>query len=119
MSRSRYDLVSARLCWFIHQVDELAAELAEVLLRRSGRKTWTERTNPTEREPGPVRMFLERDLGGLVSYGVMKMQGTYKIANQHRVFDALLDPLLQSDRRMQRIIESLRQEIVEGASVEP
>ena len=44
----------------------------------------------------------------------MKMQGAYKIANQQRGFDTLLDPLIQSDQRLQRIIESLRLEIVES-----
>ncbi len=44
----------------------------------------------------------------------MKPRGAYKIANRRRVYDAFLDPLLRSDLRTQRLLESLRSEIVEG-----
>jgi hypothetical protein len=44
----------------------------------------------------------------------MKPRGSFKIANRGSAFDALLDPLGQRERRVQRIIASLRSEIVEG-----
>ena len=44
----------------------------------------------------------------------MKPRGTYKIANRGPALDALLDPILRSEMRSQRILQSLRDEIVEG-----
>ncbi len=44
----------------------------------------------------------------------MKPHGAYKIVNQHRVFDAFVDPVPTSDYRTQRILESLRSEILEA-----
>jgi hypothetical protein len=44
----------------------------------------------------------------------MKARGSYKIANRSRAFDGLIDPLGRSERRVQRILESLRTEILEG-----
>ena len=44
----------------------------------------------------------------------MKARGSYKIANRTRAFDGLIDPLGRSERRVQRILESLRTEILEG-----
>ncbi len=44
----------------------------------------------------------------------MRPRGTYKIASRNRAFDAYTDPSIRSTRRVQRIIESLRSEIVEG-----
>lgn len=44
----------------------------------------------------------------------MRPRGTFKIANRSGTFDAFLDPLLDSERRGQRILESLRNEIVLG-----
>jgi hypothetical protein len=44
----------------------------------------------------------------------MKARGSYKIANRARAFDGLIDPLGRSERRVQRILESLRSEILEG-----
>ncbi len=44
----------------------------------------------------------------------MKQRGAYKIASRHRAFDDYLDATLRSERRVQRIIESLRSEIVGG-----
>jgi hypothetical protein len=44
----------------------------------------------------------------------MKARGTYKIANRARGFEGMIDPLGRSERRVQRILESLRSEILEG-----
>jgi hypothetical protein len=44
----------------------------------------------------------------------MKQHGTYKITNRGRGTDGLLDPLSRSEIRSQRIIQSLREEILEG-----
>jgi hypothetical protein len=44
----------------------------------------------------------------------MKPRGTYKIANRGPALDALLDPIVRSEMRSQRILQSLRDEIVEG-----
>jgi hypothetical protein len=46
----------------------------------------------------------------------MRPRGTYKIANRGGALDAFLDPLLNSERRVQRILESLRSEIVEAGN---
>jgi hypothetical protein len=43
----------------------------------------------------------------------MKTRGSYKIANRTREFDGF-DPLGRSERRVQRILASLRNEILEG-----
>ncbi len=44
----------------------------------------------------------------------MKPRGSFKIANRGGAFDAFLDPLATSELRMQRILASLRNEIVEA-----
>lgn len=44
----------------------------------------------------------------------MTPRGAYKIASRNRSFEAVLDPTLRSERRVQRILSSLRNEIVEG-----
>ena len=44
----------------------------------------------------------------------MKPRGTFKIGNRNGAFDAHLDPIVRSDMRVQRILESLRNEIVES-----
>ena len=44
----------------------------------------------------------------------MKPRGTYKIANRGLALDALLDPIVRSEMRSQRILQSLRDEIVEA-----
>jgi hypothetical protein len=49
----------------------------------------------------------------------MSARGSFKIARRSGaagapVFDACLDPILSGDRRVRRILESLRSEIVEG-----
>jgi len=44
----------------------------------------------------------------------MKPRGTYKISNRKSGLHACLDPLLRSELRSQRILESLRNEIVES-----
>ncbi len=46
----------------------------------------------------------------------MKPHGTFKIANRSSAFDAYLDPLTRSDMRARRILESIRNEIVEGGA---
>lgn len=44
----------------------------------------------------------------------MKPRGTYKIVNRGGALDALIDPLTRSEMRSQRILRSLRDEIVGG-----
>jgi hypothetical protein len=44
----------------------------------------------------------------------MTPRGAYKIASRNRSVEAFLDPTLRSERRVQRILSSLRNEIVEG-----
>ena len=44
----------------------------------------------------------------------MKPRGTYKIANRELALDALLDPIVRSEMRSQRILQSLRDEIVDA-----
>ena len=44
----------------------------------------------------------------------MKPRGSYKIANRGRLLDGLLDPLTRSEVRSQRILQSIRKQIVDG-----
>ena len=44
----------------------------------------------------------------------MRPRGAYKIANRVGALDTLLDPLVRSEMRSQRILRSLRDEIVAG-----
>jgi hypothetical protein len=44
----------------------------------------------------------------------MRPPGSYKIASRPRAFDALLDPRARGARRVRRIVESLRDQIVDG-----
>jgi len=44
----------------------------------------------------------------------MKPRGMFKIANRPRSVDAILDPASRRERRVERIVESLRSEIIEG-----
>jgi hypothetical protein len=44
----------------------------------------------------------------------MKPHGSYKISNRDRSFATFPNPLARSELRTQRILESLRNEIVEG-----
>jgi len=44
----------------------------------------------------------------------MKPHGTFKIASRNRAFDDYLDPWMRSERRVQRIVESLRSDILDG-----
>ena len=44
----------------------------------------------------------------------MKPRGTYKITNRAHPLDARSDPLVRSELRSQRIVESLRDEILGG-----
>jgi hypothetical protein len=44
----------------------------------------------------------------------MKPRGMFKISNRSRSLDALVDPGSRRDRRVERIVESLRTEIIEG-----
>lgn len=46
----------------------------------------------------------------------MRPPGSYKIASRQRAFDAFLDPRLRTARRVRRIVESLRDQIVDGGS---
>ncbi|MBW2315340.1 MAG: hypothetical protein JRH10_14235 [Deltaproteobacteria bacterium] len=43
-----------------------------------------------------------------------KPRGLYKISNRPRSVDATLDPVSRRERRVERIVESLRAEIIEG-----
>ena len=45
-------------------------------------------------------------------------RGSYKIASRHRAFEQLLDPSLRGERRIQRILESLRSEIAAGGGAD-
>jgi len=45
----------------------------------------------------------------------MRARGAYKISNRSRSVGAYPDPLIRSEMRSQRILESLRSEIVGGA----
>ncbi len=47
----------------------------------------------------------------------MKPPGAYKISARTRAFDALQHPGVRSARRVRRILDSLRNEIVEGGEV--
>ena len=44
----------------------------------------------------------------------MRPPGSYKISGRQRAFDALLDPRVRGARRVRRIVESLRDQIVDG-----
>ena len=44
----------------------------------------------------------------------MKPRGLFKITNRPRSLDALVDPVRRRERRIERIVESLRAEIIEG-----
>ena len=46
----------------------------------------------------------------------MKKRGNYKIANRQGAVEELLHPALRGERRVQRILESLRSEIAEGGA---
>jgi hypothetical protein len=46
----------------------------------------------------------------------MRPPGSYKIASRNRALDAFLDPQVRGARRVRRILQSLRDEIVEGAA---
>ena len=48
----------------------------------------------------------------------MRPPGAYKIASRNRSFDAVLAPELRAERRVQRILDSLRSEILEGGGRE-
>ena len=48
----------------------------------------------------------------------MKPRGTFKIANRSRVFDAYMEPFNRGDLRVQRILDSLRSQILEGGGGE-
>jgi signal transduction histidine kinase len=47
----------------------------------------------------------------------MRERGAYKILSRSRSIDDLVDPLARGDRRMRRIVESLRSEILEGGGL--
>lgn len=46
----------------------------------------------------------------------MRPPGSYKIASRQRAFDAFLDPRVRGARRVRRIVESLRSQIVDGGT---
>jgi hypothetical protein len=46
--------------------------------------------------------------------GAMKPRGVFKIGTRPRSLDAILDPVARRERRVERIVESLRAEIIEG-----
>lgn len=47
----------------------------------------------------------------------MRPSGSYKISARTRTFEAMLNPSTRSARRVRRILDSLRNEIVEGGEV--
>ncbi len=48
----------------------------------------------------------------------MRARGSYKIASRQRTFEETLHPALRGERRIQRILDSLRNEIAAGGGVE-
>jgi len=44
----------------------------------------------------------------------MKASGTYRISNRARAYEACLEPSARSQRRIGRIVDSLRSQILEG-----
>ena len=46
----------------------------------------------------------------------MKPRGTYKIANRGQALGGFLDPIARSEVRCQRILRSLRDQIVDGGA---
>jgi hypothetical protein len=44
----------------------------------------------------------------------MRPPGSYKIAGRNRAFEDLLDPRARGERRVRRIVESLREQIVDA-----
>jgi hypothetical protein len=44
----------------------------------------------------------------------VKPKGRYKFASRHRTYETTLDPSVRSERRVRRIVNSLRDEILEG-----
>lgn len=46
----------------------------------------------------------------------MRAPGSFKIASRNRAFDAYLDPRERAARRIRRILDSLRDQIVEGGA---
>jgi len=44
----------------------------------------------------------------------MKPRGSFKIANRGRLLDGLIDPLTRSEARSHRIVQSIREQIVDG-----
>ncbi len=48
----------------------------------------------------------------------MRPPGAYKIASRNRAFDAYQSPEFRAERRVQRILDSLRAEILEGGGCE-
>ena len=48
----------------------------------------------------------------------MRPQGSYKIAGRRRALEGLEDPALRSLRRVRRILDSIRAQIVEGSDPE-
>jgi hypothetical protein len=46
----------------------------------------------------------------------MSIRGSYKIASRHRALEAYLDPRARRARRVQRIVDSLRNEILDAGA---
>jgi hypothetical protein len=44
----------------------------------------------------------------------MKPRGSFKIVNRERLLDGFLDPLTRSEARSQRIVQSIRKQIMDG-----
>ncbi len=44
----------------------------------------------------------------------MRPPGTFKVASANRAFEDFLEPVVRGERRVQRILQSLRAEILDG-----
>ena len=73
-----------------------------MVLKRMRERTRTKARRDLIRDPAPTYD------------GEVKRHGTYKIANRSRALEPYAHPQLRSERRVQRILESLRDEILRG-----
>lgn len=61
-------------------------------------------------------MRAERRALGAICSLAMPQRGSFRIASRTRAFEALQDPVLQRLRRVERLLDSLRLEIQNGAT---
>jgi hypothetical protein len=62
-----------------------------------------------------ARVSLAAQAGLRVCSRAVKLRGTYKLTNRSLAYERLLHPSLRSTRRVERILQSLRTEIVGGS----